>query len=332
MSALVSLVLGLMLLGTRGSLEDVKFGSRWSQEDRVDEQVGRCPFLRMRVGAFLVELNADLVLDTCFKTHCRLHFDVSAPRVDSGNQEVIRRRRICTESVSFGLWPNHCDLNVLPSNGISGSIVTNDDVVLLGDFDQWVDGDDGSLHDLSEPFSGPSLLMRLCWPLAGLHFSTGQVGILGFIDVMGDVRTIEGRVGGLAPSSTESLSTLALSSAHVTSVIIRASNITIASLATIHMLRESVVFRQTLIAVLASHQPLTSAHSSVLIASLIVISSQEVASTGDTAVNVGLRQIPVSVLASVTSVAINIRLTVALSGDKSSFSVFFSFTDSLQND
>lgn len=95
------------------------------------------------------------------------------------------------------------------------------------------------------------------------------------------------------------------------------------------MLRESVVFRKTLITVLSGDKSLTSTHSGVLITSLIVVGSLQVASTGDTSIDVGFSEIPVSVLAPITTISVDVRLTVALSSDESTLSVFFSLADSL---
>lgn len=211
MSTLITIVFCEMLLGSCGSLEDVKLGSGRSQENRVDENVSSGTFLWMRVSSLLVELHSDFILNSSLQTNCWLHFDVSRSRVDSSDQEVIRWWSVCTESISFCFRSDNSDLNVLPSNRITCSIVANDDVVLLRNFDHWIDSDNGSLVDLSESLSSPCLLVWLSWPLASLHFSTSQIRVFGFVDVVSDVSTVERRVSGFASSSTESFSTLALS-------------------------------------------------------------------------------------------------------------------------
>jgi hypothetical protein len=124
-------------------------------------------------------------------------------------------------------------------------------------------------------------------------------------------------------------SAFALTSQQIAIVVVGASWITLASLASITGLRQAPVFRQTLVTITARDVAFADAFATVDVAALIFVGAQQVTAAHLTTIWVLLSEVPVSMLALVATTAFHEPFAMTLTGLNATRRIRASVADSI---
>jgi len=194
-------------------------------------------------------------------------------------------------------------------------LVTNDQIV----FHRLADGIqselDGRVFDSTNESRSSPAGVTISVGFTDLKLSTiGNASIFSLVDFVIQQPSKVALLWLRACTPSDMRSAFALTSQQIAVVVVGTSRVTLASFAAITSLRQAPVFRQTLVAVTASHVAFADAFSTVDVAALIFVSAQQITAAHLATVWVLLGEVPVSVLTLVTTATFHETFAVTLTG------------------